>query len=100
MLEDSDNHLAGGLVVAINGKQRTNNEFRNRGLASYLHNSWYSSTGINDAIKYVAWIRDDNVASIRLHSRFGHIRQDTCKITMQKGIEKDGRKNFKCFSRG
>lgn len=61
-------------------------------MALFLHNLWYSSIRTDDVIQYVSWIRDDNEASIRLHSRLGYIQRDTYKITMQKGIEEGEKK--------
>lgn len=90
-LSDGSNMLAGGLIVAVNGRIQTEEyvfvrkECRGKGLALFLHNFWYESQKEQD-ILYVAWIRDDNVASIGLHMGLGYLRQDAYKLTLQKGI--------------
>lgn len=91
-LVDEKNRLVGGLVVLVKGGIQTeeyifvNNGFRREGVASYLHNIWYASLGVDEVKQYIAWIRDDNEASIHLHLKFGYVCQDTYKITMQKGV--------------
>lgn len=51
-----------------------------------MHSIWYYRNQ-NPNTKYVAWIRDDNEASIRLHRKYDYEMQNTYKITMVKEIK-------------
>jgi GNAT superfamily N-acetyltransferase len=84
-----------GLVVSENGKIQTEEfifvkpDFRGQGLARQLHETWDRDAQKVGAL-CVAWIRDDNEASIKLHEQLGYIRQEVHKITLKKGIIKNG----------
>lgn len=89
---DEQENLIGGLVVSTNGKVQTeeyvfvNDSHRGKRLARMLHNSWRQRANEDGVMQHVAWIRDDNVVSIGLHTTLGYVKQDTYKIVMEKGI--------------
>ena len=86
--------LLGGLIFSKKGNVETEEfvftdpEYRHRGLASALHENWYNSNKVSKT-RYMAWIRDDNQASIGLHRKFAYERQKMYKVTMKRS--KDGR---------
>ena len=86
--------LLGGLIFSKKGNVETEEfvfidpEYRHRGLASALHENWYNSNK-ESKIRYMAWIRDDNQASIGLHQKYAYERQKVYKVTMKRS--KDGR---------
>lgn len=81
--------LAGGLVVSEKGEVQTEEfvftdpGFRAQGIASKLHRKWYESCG-GSIRRFMAWIRDDNDASIDLHRKFAYEKQNMYKITMKR----------------
>jgi GNAT superfamily N-acetyltransferase len=93
-----------GLVVSENGKVQTEEfvfvkpEFRGQGFAKHLHETWNRDAQKVGAL-CVAWIRDDNKVSIKLHEQLGYIQQEMYKITLKKGMPKNGREDFKSISR-
>ncbi len=85
----NEKKLAGGMVVSSRGRMQIE-EFvfsasmqRRKGIASALHSYWYEQNKDMD-IQFVAWVRDNNEASIKLHKKYGYIEQDTYKITMKR----------------
>lgn len=81
-----DNAVCAGLVVLTMGNVEnveyvfSDSARMNKGYASSLFEKWIES---HDApFLATAWIRDDNEASVRLHSKFGFEQQKTVKITL------------------
>lgn len=88
-LNPDTNQLVGGMVVTKQGNVQTeefvfvHQDFRKRGIASSLHAYWYEHN-LNENTQFVAWIRDNNLASEQLHIKYSYVKQDTYKITMKK----------------
>lgn len=92
VINQEKTELVGGLVITVKGDVQTE-EFvftkpcmQGNGVASYIHRIWYCRNQ-NPNGKYVAWIRDDNDASISLHRKYDYEMQNTYKITMVKEIK-------------
>ncbi len=54
-----------------------------RKLSNFLHFFWYEILAGSD-VKFTAWIRDDNIPSIALHSRYNYQYAKIVKITYLK----------------
>lgn len=55
-----------------------------RKLSIFLHSYWYEMLANSDS-KFIAWVRDDNIPSIALHSRYNYQDSKIQKITYLKG---------------
>lgn len=57
--------------------------YRNMGLGKLLHSTLYQMYA-SEQMKYIAWIRVDNVQSIKLHSAYQYKKQKQVKVTFIK----------------
>lgn len=96
---------AGGMVVSSKGHVYTEEfvftdaRMRKRGIASELHQ--YSYERNNDCnCKFIAWIRDDNEASKKLHTKYRYEKQSSYKITLKKERQQNGREDYISIGRG
>lgn len=55
-------------------------DYRGQGISKLLHNALYEKYS-GESIKYVAWIREDNVTSINLHRAYNYQKQNYLKTT-------------------
>ena len=91
VLRNDHDEAAAGIVINGNGRIKTeeyvfvSEKYRGRGLAMVLHNLWYRSLD-KDTQLLVAWVRDDNIPSIKLHSRIGYQKLGTIKVTLMSGL--------------
>ncbi len=82
----------GGLVYAKQGYAITEEfvfvvpRYRGKGISKLLHNVLYQKY-YGEKIKYIAWIRNDNHISIKLHEGYNYKKQSQLKITFVKGRE-------------
>lgn len=81
--------VIGGIVISVHGNIQTEEfvfvrpDMRGQQIAKCLHKRWYDET--NDAgVQYYAWIRDNNKASISLHTKIGYVKHNSSKLTMIK----------------
>lgn len=95
----------GGMVVSSKGHIHTE-EFvfvdpgmRGKGIASELHDHWYSEMD-HGSCKFAAWIRDDNMVSERLHTKYWYEKQSPYKITLKKEMQQHGREDLGSTGRG
>lgn len=81
--------LIGGIVITKQGNIQTEEfifvdpQYCRQGVAGLLHSYWYNTIA-GQCTQFVAWIRDDNKASIRLHLKYGYKMQQAFKITLKK----------------
>lgn len=90
-LYDSINHeLLGGLVYTEENHSLieeflfVKEKAQGRKLSNLLHSFWYEMLASPD-VRFIAWVRDDNMPSIALHSRYNYQDSKIKKITYLKG---------------
>lgn len=82
--------LAGGLVYTKQKYTVTEEylyvtpAYRGQGISKLLHKVLYQKY-YNSELKYIAWIRNNNLISINLHSYYNYQKQNQLKITFLKG---------------
>ena len=90
---DMDNKMLGALIYSKKGNLITEDflfvkkEARGFGLGCYLHQRLYQIY-YETNMKYIAWIREDNIQSSKLHSSFNYQMEPILKLTLMKGKEK------------
>lgn len=78
--------LAAGLIYTKQGSVITeefvfvHSDYRRQGISKWLHNALYQKYA-GEKIKYIAWIRNNNLESRSLHSHYNYEEQDLFKIT-------------------
>lgn len=55
-----------------------------RKLSNFLHSFWYEMLASSD-VRFIAWVRDNNIPSIALHSRYNYQDSKIKKMTYLKG---------------
>ncbi len=81
--------LVAGMVYVKQGNVITeefifvHSDYRRQGIGKWIHNVLYQKYS-NEKIKYIAWIRTDNLESSSLHSKYHYEKQDLFKITFLK----------------
>lgn len=81
-----DRALIAGLVYSRRGCVVTEEfvfvapDYRGRGVSKILHNAFYEQY-LEENIKYISWIREDNLESINLHKTYNYKKQNQLKIT-------------------
>ncbi len=90
VLSSKTQELKGGMVITKRGNVQEEDyvfvadEERGKGIAKALHTHWYLCSD-KKTIKFQAWIRNDNIASLKLHNHFGYTGEKAYKITLLKG---------------
>lgn len=80
--------LAAGMVYSKSGSVITEDfifvtpAYQGKGISKLLHYALYEKYAA-DKVRYIAWIRTDNIKSIGLHSFFKYQRQEQFKITFR-----------------
>ncbi len=66
--------------------------YRGQGVSKRLHNALYEKYS-SEKIKYVAWVREDNLESIHLHGAYHYKKQNYLKTTFlrKESVETDNR---------
>lgn len=90
-VDERDGNLMGGLVVTPLGRIQTEEFvfvhplYQGKGVAGKLHEYWYSQS-FEETNQYAAWIKDGNIASEELHTKYGYRKQNVFKNTLLKEV--------------